>query len=612
MSKKRTVSISYTSREFDSIKTDLLNYVKRYYPNSYRDFNEASFGSLMIDTVAYIGDILSFYIDYQANETFLETAAEYENILKIGRQLGFKFRSSPPSVGTAAFYIMIPALPSGLGPDLTYLPILKRTSSFSSRVGSNFILNEDVHFGKENNEIRVARVNESTGKPTYYAVKAYGQVISGRLEREFVEIDNFVKFRRVKLQADDISEIISITDSEGNEFYEVDHLSQNVIYKGITNRSKTIGNQPFSYNTGDQAAEILKPFVVPRRFISDLDGRTTTITFGASSDFHLPKDMISEPQSTILETHGRNYIQDKSFDPTKLIESDKFGVGPSNTVLTVDYRVNDEDEINCRVGSLTNPVSYSLEFEDITSLDDIKLTFVNNSLEVDNEEAIVGNISYPDAYEIKHRIKGTYAAQNRAVTQQDYESLIYQMPQKFGSLKRCRILRDNDSLKRNLNLYLIAEGVDGELTPANSILKKNVKTWIQKNKMINDTIDIFDAKILNLEVNFVAVGELGKPKFETLEDAKERLIEYFNRLPDIGEPFFITDVYRELREVNGIIDVTDVQINQKVGTDGARDYSTIRFDIEMAKSSDGRYIDIPKNVIYEIKFPSFDIKGVIV
>jgi len=612
MSKKRTVSINYTSREFDTIKADLLNYVKRYYPNTYRDFNEASFGSLMIDTVAYIGDILSFYIDYQANETFLETAAEYENILKIGKQLGYRFRSSPPSVGTAAFYIMIPALSSGLGPDLNYLPILKRSSTFSSRSGSNFILNEDVHFGRENNEIRVARVNESTGKPTYYAVKAYGQVISGNLQREFVEIDDFVKFRRVELEAPDISEVISIIDSEGNEFYEVDNLSQNVIYKGVTNRSKTLGNQTLSYNTGDQAAEILKPFVVPRRFISELDGRITKITFGASSDVSLPKDMISEPQSTVLETHGRNYIQDRAFDPTKLIESDKFGVGPSNTVLTIDYRTNSEDNVNCRVGQLTDAVNYVFEFEDVISLDPVKFSFVNNSLEVDNEEPIVGNVAYPDSYEIKHRIKGSFAAQNRAVTQQDYESLIYQMPQKFGAVKRCRIYRDNDSLKRNLNLYLIAEGAFGELANPNDVLKKNVKTWIQKNKMINDTIDIFDAKILNVEINFTAIGELGKPKFETLEDAKQRLVDHFLRLPDIGEPLFITDIYRELREVDGIIDVTEVEVNQKVGTDGSRDYSTIRFDIEKAKSPDGRYIEMPKNVIYEIKFPNFDIKGVIV
>ena len=612
MSKKRAISIKYTSREFDSIKSDLIDYVKRYYPNTYRDFNEASFGSLMIDTVAYVGDILSFYIDYQANETFLETAAEYENILKIGKQLGYKFRSSPPSVGTAAFYIMIPALSSGLGPDLTYLPILKKSSAFSSRSGANFILNDDVHFGKENNEIRVARVNDSTGKPTYYAVKAYGQVVSGRLGREFVEVEEFVKFRRTSLQTMDVSEIIAITDNEGNEFFEVDHLSQNVVYKGITNRSKTIGNQSFSYNTGDQAAEILKPVVVPRRFISELNGRTTTITFGASSDFNVTKDMISEPQSTILQTHGRNYIQDKAFDPTKLIESDKFGVGPSNTTLTIDFRTNDETNVNCRVGQLSNVVNYLFEYEDVTSLDAAKLAFVNSSLEVDNEEPIVGNVSYPDSFELKHRIRGSFAAQNRAVTQQDYESLIYQMPQKFGALKRCRILRDDDSLKRNLNLYVIAEGPTGDLVTANSVLKNNVKTWIKKNKMINDTVDILDAKILNLEVSFVAVGELSKPKFETLELARARLVEYFARHPDIGEPFFITDVYRELREVDGILDVTDVQINQKVGTDGSRDYSSIRFDVEKAKSPDGRYIDIPRNVIYEIKFPSFDIKGVII
>ena len=247
----------------------------------------------------------------------------------------------------------------------------------------------------------------------------------------------------------------------------------------------------------------MKPVVVPRRFISELNGRTTTITFGASSDFNVTKDMISEPQSTILQTHGRNYIQDKAFDPTKLIESDKFGVGPSNTTLTIDFRTNDETNVNCRVGQLSNVVNYLFEYEDVTSLDAAKLAFVNSSLEVDNEEPIVGNVSYPDSFELKHRIRGSFAAQNRAVTQQDYESLIYQMPQKFGALKRCRILRDDDSLKRNLNLYVIAEGPTGDLVTANSVLKNNVKTWIKKNKMINDTVDILDAKILNLEVSLL-------------------------------------------------------------------------------------------------------------
>ena len=117
MSKKRAVSIKYTSREFDTIKADLVEYVKRYYPTTYRDFNEASFGSLVIDTVAYVGDILSFYIDYQANETFVETATEYENILKLGRQFGYKFGGAASSFGTAALYVMVPASTTGIGPD---------------------------------------------------------------------------------------------------------------------------------------------------------------------------------------------------------------------------------------------------------------------------------------------------------------------------------------------------------------------------------------------------------------------------------------------------------------------------------------------------------------
>ena len=187
------------------------------------------------------------------------------------------------------------------------------------------------------------------------------------------------------------------------------------------------------------------------------------------------------------------------------------------------------------------------------------------------------------------------------------------MPPKFGSVKRCRILRDNDSLRRNLNLYLISENRDGTLTESNSILKKNVKTWLQKNKMISDTIDILDAKVVNFSIEFVAVGRMDKSKFDVLESAKLKLQQRFSRLPDIGEPFFITDVYSELRKVEGILDVTDVKIVQKVGTTNPnRGYSNIRFDLDRATSADGRYIEMPKNVLYEVKFPVFDITGAIV
>ena len=160
MSNRRKVSIKYTSREFDTIKKDLIDYIKRYYPNSYRDFNEASFGALLIDTVAYVGDILSFYIDYQANESFLESALEYENVLRLGEQLGHKFKGAPSSTGIATIYISVPASPTGAGPDQKYLPILRRGSTFSSSTGTSFILEQNVHFSDESNEIRVAEVDD--------------------------------------------------------------------------------------------------------------------------------------------------------------------------------------------------------------------------------------------------------------------------------------------------------------------------------------------------------------------------------------------------------------------------------------------------------------------
>ena len=612
MSKKRIVSVKYTSREFDTIKRDLIDYIKRYYPNTYRDFNEASFGSLMIDTVSYIGDILSFYIDYQANESFLETATEYNNILKLGRQLGFKFRAAPSSFGMACFYVLIPASSTGIGPDLRYLPILKKGSSFSTTSGSSFILNHDVHFGAESAKVRVARVDETTGNPKYYAVKATGEVVSGRMQTEFVDIGEFKKFRRVVLSEPDISEVVSVLDTEGNEYYEVDYLSQNVLYRGITNRSKTLGNNVLDYSPGDQAAEILKPMVVPRRFITNRNARTTELIFGASSDYEVERDFITEPQTAILEVHGKQYLQDTALDPTNLIKSDKMGVAPSNTVLTVEYRLNTSNEVNIRVGQLTNVQTYELEFEDEAVLDAAEKVTVTQSIEVDNEEPIIGDVTMMDSDELKHRVKDVYATQNRAVTQQDYESFIYQMPPRFGSIKRCRIMRDNDSLKRNLNLYVISEGFQGVLVKTNDILKKNVKTWIQKNKMINDTIDILDAKFINLGIEFVAVGSMEKSKFDVLESAKRALITRFRRLPDIGEPFFITDVYKELRNVEGVVDVTDVKISLKSSSDGGRNYSQTSLDLGKLTSPDGRYIQLPKNVIYEVKYPNFDIKGVIV
>ena len=594
----KLIPIKYTSREFDSIKNDLVEYAKRYYPDNFRDFNESSFGALFLDTVAYIGDILSFYLDFQANESFLTTALEYDNIIKLGRQMGYKFRGNPSSYGLASFFILVPAAPSGLGPDTRYLPIMKKNSEFKTQSGVGFLLNEDLNFKYADNEIIVAQVSDTTGVPTSYAVKAVGEVVSGELSQDIINIGDFQKFLRIELSAEDIVEVLSVTDSEGHEYYEVDNLSQNVIYKPVVNRNSDT----------DRANALLRPFVVPRRFVTEQDRRKRLfLQFGFGSETSLSADAVADPRNVVLDINGRNYVTDPSFDPSKLMGTDKFGIAPSNTRLTVLYRTNTKGNVNVAASKLTQPTKPVFEFENLSTLSNANVRFVVNSTEVTNDDPIIGDVSFPSTEELKRRIFDHYAAQNRAVTKSDYVSSVYSMPPRFGSIKRATIIRDDDSFKRNLNLYVLAENTDGTLTEASTSIKRNVKIWLNKNRMISDTIDIIDARILNVSIDFALVADLETSKFDVLATAITTLRDKLKVLPDIGEAFYLSNIYKILNDVDGVVDVQDVRIKQKIGTN----YSTLEYDIRENMSSDGRYFVVPQDVIVEVKFPLNDIQGVI-
>ncbi len=162
---KKAIPVNYTARDFNSIKNELVEYSKRYYPDTFSDFNKASFGSLILDTVSYVGDVLSFYVDYQFNESMLNTAVEFDNIIKIAKQLGYKYNPKSTAVGFITIYVSVPADSSGLGPDSYYIPILKKESTFGSTGGQTFTLLQDVDFSQTSNEIVVAEVDQTTGVP---------------------------------------------------------------------------------------------------------------------------------------------------------------------------------------------------------------------------------------------------------------------------------------------------------------------------------------------------------------------------------------------------------------------------------------------------------------
>ncbi len=598
MSKFKNVPIKYTSRDFNSIKEELVDYAKRYYPNTYKDFTQASFGSLMLDMVAYVGDVLSFYVDYQANESFLDTALEYDNLIKHGKHLGFKFTTNPSSYGEVSLFILVPASSTSVGPDTSYLPILKRGSTFSSDSGNIFSLLEDVDFGKNLNEVIAATVDPDTGAPLNYAVKAKGVVASGEFFEQITEIGSFEKFLRVEISDDNITEVVSVVDSEGNEYFEVDYLSQNVIYKDVINSDSSTKGNPHS---------ILKPVAVPRRFVldSDLDG--IFLQFGHGQE-QSELGGVLDPAQVVLQLNGKNYITDSSFDPNKLSYSDKLGLVPSNTSLTITYKKNTSESVNSAADTVINPEDIEFFFRNQETLADASIADVRASLECTNESPIVGDVSFPDSDEVKIRIMNTFAAQNRAVTAEDYVSLIYQMPAKFGSIKRAMVMRDPDSIYRNVNIYTISEDEEGLLIETNSAIKENLKVWLSGKKMINDTVDILDAKIVNFGINFSILADRSANRFDVLEQAIQALVDRFGEITyDIGEPVFVTDIYNVLNDVEGVVDTVDVKLVQKIG--GV--YSDLDFSFDVNMSNDGRFIKVPKNVIMELKFPSVDIKGVV-
>jgi hypothetical protein len=595
--KKDKKLIRYTDRDFNSIKQGLVDHAKRYYPNIFQDFSEASFGSLMLDTVSYVGDVLSFYLDYQTNESFLDTAVEYDNILRLAEHVGYKEPLKSNSFGVVSLYALVPTDSHGVAPDEDYLPTLLRGTTFSSEGGQLFTLVDDVDFSHDSNEIVVATSDTTDGSPSSFAIKAYGRVVSGETKETNVSVGEFKRFLTVPVSDTNISEIVSVVDTEGHEYFEVDYLSQDTIFRSVVNQNTS---------TRGQAPSIIVATSVPRRFVTFNRNGQVFIKFGYGSESSVKIDNISHPSNVVLKMNGKNYEKDTTFDPSKLLETNKFGVAPANTTLTVVYRTAESDNSNVSSGGLKNVSDPLLVFgESATSQS--KIDFVTTSIEVTNEKPITGDVSPPTVQELKQRINDTFSTQNRAVTASDYEALIYRMPSKFGKIKRARLMRDHDSFKRNLNLYLVSEDFDGNLLESNAVLKNNVKVWLNNYKMINDTIDILDPKIVNIGIKFVAVVDPDQDKFEALNVAITEIQDMFAQKLDIGQPVYITKIYDILNNLDEVVDVTDVQFTLK---NGGR-YSDTSHSIENHMSADGRILYCPDDMIYELKYPNLDIEGTI-
>jgi hypothetical protein len=476
---------------------------------------------------------------------------------------------------------------------------LKRSSSLTSKNGGSYILLEDIRFDDPANDIVVANINTTTGAPTSYAIKAQGQVISGKFETVEIPIGAAQKFKTVPIADSNAAEIISVFDSEGNEYFEVEYLTQDIVYKSIPNKD---------VNTKANAPSLIRPFSADRRFVANKDRNGITMQFGFSTKQDYNTSAFADPANVVLDRYAKDYITDTTFDPSDLMGTDRMGIAPANTTLIVNYRSNTINDASAAVGSITKVSSPIVEFVNSSIATSAAAASVITSLEAFNEEPILGSVTNPSVEEIRMQALNIFPAQNRAVTATDYEAIVYAMPGHLGAVKRCRVVRDQDSIKRNLNMFVVSEDSFGKLIQSNSALKENIKIHLNRYRMINDTVDILDAKIVNIGIDFEVIASEEIDRFEVLDNATTALVNQFgNKSMFIGERFHITDVMSALNKVRGVADTVKVKLISKRGTS----YSSSTLNIDQFMSPDGRYLSVPDNVILEIKFPKIDIKGTV-
>ena len=459
--------------------------------------------------------------------------------------------------------------------------------------GISFVLTENVDFKDPKNPVVVARQDATTGAPTYYAIKAYGNVVSGRFGVSSVDVGAYHRFNTVSIADPNAVEIISVFDSEGNEYYEVDYLAQDMVYKELKNDNFQNDNVP----------SILKPLLVSRKFVVVRDRRGVYLQFGSGEEGE--SNVIANPQSVAMEVFGKTYTTDTTFDPTRISKNSNFGIVPSNTTLIITYRTQNPLSTNVSTNVINSVQSLSLGFADESILSTSVMNTVKTSIEVTNEVPLTGRSNNISTNELKRRIFDTFPTQNRAVTQADYENLAYRMPAKYGSVYRVSVQKDQNSLKRNLNMYVISQDSYGKLIKSNTAIKKNLKTWLNQYRMINDTLDMLDPYIINLGIEFVIKPVAGANKHEVMSEAIQQLTKKFSEGFFIAEQLYISDIYSELKKVQNILDVLSVKIVNKTGAS----YSSVGYDINKNLSPDGSYLIAPLNGIFEIKYPSTDIKG---
>ena len=603
---KLATNVSYLNKDFDSFRQQLVNYAAANYSNQINDFTQAGLGGLFVDMAAYVGDSLSFYLDHQFNELNLETAIEEKNIERLVRLAGVKSTPKAPSTAYVDVSVVIPAkLVSGeYQPDPDLLPVIKSETVFSSTNGTNFYLYDDIDFSirtDDNFLDAIVTINgtDSSGNPSSFSLTKEGVCSSGQLINEtHVVGDSFIPFRVISLRKGDVSEIIFVKDSDNNEYFEVDNLTQDLIYKRVLN----------NFDDKNLVRERIEITPASRRFVKEFDRQTgkTGIRFGGGRSDVFDDDIIPDPSEFALPLYGdRKTFNSVTIDPNSFLETQTLGIAPRNTIITVAYRSGGGVIHNVPASSISAVSSLSMNFKTTPSPDNI--VKIRASTSVNNPLPAGGGEEEPTIEELRQIAINNKNSQNRIVTRQDLISRIYTIPNNFGRVFRAAII-DNPNNPLAARLFIISRNSQKQLIISPDTLKDNLSTYLNQYRLISESIDILDAPIVNMTIKYSVSVEKGYNAQSVINDINASLKDYFKvENFQINQPVVIADVSNLILNTPGSLSLIELKFIGMSGTINQSVYSNYTY-VPSENLSRGMYFP-PPGGIFEIKYPGVDIVG---
>ncbi len=608
--------ISYLNKDFNSFKQSLIDYAKTYFSSNYNDFSPSSPGTMFIEMASYVGDVLAFYQDNQIQENFLQYAKEKENLYTLAYMFGYKPKVTKTATAKLDIYQILPATPSASVsvPDWRYAMVIEEGSQVNSTVGNiGFFIKDKIDFSISSSqnptELKVYSINGGTDLPEYYLLKKTVDAIAGTEKSTTFDFGPPQRYSTVTIQDENIIEITSVVDSDNNIWYEVPYLAQETIYESVSN---DITNDPNLNQYSDTTPYLLKLKRVPRRFISRFKTDSTLeMKFGVGNFNDVDEVIIPNPENVGLGiTDGITKIN-TAFDPSNFLFTKTYGIAPSNTQLTVKYIVGGGAASNVAAETLTD-ISNAVKSFKYTNLDNTISNYVINSLAITNPEPAVGGGDGDTEDEIRLNTLTTFPAQLRAVTLDDYLIRSYSLPSKFGVISKAYTVQDSqidntDNNKLSLSIYVLSQGTGGALANASYATKQNLKTYLSQFRMLTDAVNIKDAFIVNIGVDFDIMVLPNYNSQEVILNCITELQNYFDiNKWQINQAIILSEIYVMLDKVKGVQTVKNIEITNKVGE--SLGYSKYAYDIKAATNNRIIYPSLDPS-IFELKFPQNDIRG---